>query len=157
MARCKLIERETKEMLKHNVGEVIDSFTVYQFNPNDPYGSPLVSYTFSNLKIVGIVENMSYFKCPNCNEKHHIFGNSHVTDVAKKYGITEIAELAMDPEVADACDRGDIESVERPELDSMVNACLEAENPNKHDGMPEPPEGCTHDCSTCNADCNSRQ
>lgn len=110
-----------------------------------------------DVPIVGIVENMSYFKCPNCNEKHHIFGNSHVTDVAKKYGITEIAELAMDPEVADACDRGDIESVERPELDSMVNACLEAENPNKHDGMPEPPEGCTHDCSTCNADCNSRQ
>lgn len=110
-----------------------------------------------DVPIVGIVENMSYFKCPNCNEKHHIFGNSHVTEVAKKYDINEIAELALDMEVADACDRGDIESVERPELDSLVNACLEAENPNKHDGMPEAPEGCTHDCSTCSADCSSRQ
>ena len=110
-----------------------------------------------DVPIVGIVENMSYFKCPKCNEKHHIFGNSHVTSVANKYGITEIAELPMDPEVADACDRGEIESVERPELDSLVGACLEAENPNKHDGMPEPPEGCTHDCSTCSADCSSRE
>lgn len=111
-----------------------------------------------DVPIVGIVENMSYFKCPSCNEKHHIFGNSHVTEVAKKYDIKEIAELPMDMEVANACDLGEIEKVDRPELDSLVSACLEADNPNKHDGMPEPPEGCTHDCSTCGVEgCGSRE
>ena len=42
-------------------------------------------------------------------------------------------------------------------LDNMVKVCLEADNPNKHDGMPQAPENCTHDCASCGAEgCGSR-
>lgn len=110
-----------------------------------------------NVPVIGIVENMSYFTCPNCGEQHRIFGNSHVEEVAAKYEIPAIAELEMNPEIASLCDLGMIEGHNEDGLKTMVQACLKADNPNKHDGNPEPPEGCTHDCSTCGADCSSRQ
>lgn len=110
-----------------------------------------------NVPVTGIVENMSYFVCPDCGKKHAIFGESHVKEVAIKYGIPQIAELPMNPELAKAVDSGNIEKYDVSDLDDMVAACFRAMNPNKHDGMPEPPEGCTHDCSTCSADCGSRK
>ena len=112
-----------------------------------------------NIPIIGIVENMSFFKCPDCGREHKIFGNSHVKEVAIKYGISELAELPMDPAVADACDKGTISAIDRPELQGLVKACLNADNPDKHDGNPfESPEGCTHDCSSCGVEgCGSRK
>ncbi|MBQ1401421.1 MAG: P-loop NTPase, partial [Firmicutes bacterium] len=111
-----------------------------------------------NIPIIGIVENMSVFTCPDCGKKHHIFGESHVKEIASAYGIKEVAELPIDMEVAKAMDEGTIEYIDRPELDSMVVACLNADNPDKHDGYPEPPEGCTHDCSSCGVEgCGSRE
>ncbi|MBQ5955813.1 MAG: P-loop NTPase, partial [Firmicutes bacterium] len=111
-----------------------------------------------NIPIVGIVENMSVFTCPDCGKKHHIFGDSHVKEIAGQYGISEVAELPIDMAVAKAMDEGTIEFVDRPELDSLVVECLNADNPDKHDGYPEPPEGCTHDCSSCGVEgCGSRQ
>ncbi len=59
-----------------------------------------------NIPILGMVENMSYFKCPNCDEKHQIFGNSHIEELANKYEIKNIAKLPMDMEVAKFCDSG---------------------------------------------------
>lgn len=110
------------------------------------------------IPIIGIVENMSVFTCPDCGKKHHIFGESHVKEIAQGYGITEVAELPLDMEVARAMDEGTIEFIDRPELDSMMVECLNADNPLKHDGYPEFPEGCTHDCSSCGIDgCGSRE
>ena len=111
-----------------------------------------------NIPIIGIVENMSVFTCPDCGKKHHIFGESHVKEIASQYGITEVAELPLDMAVAKAMDEGTIEFIDRPELDSLVVECLNADSPDKHDGYPEPPEGCTHDCSSCGVEgCGSRQ
>jgi len=110
-----------------------------------------------NIPIIGIVENMSSFTCPNCGEKHHIFGESHVKEIASQYGIKEVAELPIDMNVANAMDEGTIEMVDRPELDSLVFACLNAENPNKHDGYPES-LNCDHDCSSCGVEgCGERE
>lgn len=111
-----------------------------------------------NIPIIGIVENMSVFTCPDCGKKHHIFGDSHVKEIAAQYGINEVAELPIDMAVAKAMDEGRIEFVDRPELDSLVVECLHADNPDKHDGYPETPENCTHDCSSCGVEgCGSRQ
>ena len=61
-------------------------------------------------------------------------------------------------DVARAMDEGTIEYIDRPELDSLVVECLNADNPDKRDGYPEPPEGCTHDCSSCGVEgCGARQ
>jgi predicted RNA-binding Zn-ribbon protein involved in translation (DUF1610 family) len=111
-----------------------------------------------NIPIVGIVENMSVFTCPDCGKKHHIFGESHVKEIASQYGITEVAELPIDMAVAKAMDEGNIEFIDRPELDSLVVECLNADNPDKHDGYPQTPENCSHDCSSCGVEgCGSRQ
>lgn len=60
--------------------------------------------------ILGLVENMSYFECPNCHSKHYIFGTSHIEELAGKYGITQVEQLPIDPHLAAHCDRGDIET-----------------------------------------------
>ncbi len=40
-----------------------------------------------NVPVLGIVENMSYFECPDCKKKHAVFGESHIEDIAAKYGL----------------------------------------------------------------------
>lgn len=110
-----------------------------------------------NVPIVGIVENMSYFKCPDCGKEHKIFGESHIDQIAGKYGIDTVAKLAMDTEIAHSCDRGMVECLDTSALDAVVSVCLKADNPNKHDGMPKP-EGCDGSCSSCGVEgCSSRQ
>lgn len=111
-----------------------------------------------NVPIVGIVENMSYYTCPDCGKEHKIFGESHIEEVAAKYAIPVLSRLPINPKIAAACDRGMIELFEGDWLDNMVDACLKADNPNKHDGMPEPPEGCSGSCESCGVEgCGSRQ
>ncbi len=62
-----------------------------------------------NIPVLGIVENMSYFKCPNCNEEHHIFGDSHIDDIAKEYKTKVLGKLPIDKSLAKCVDTGTIE------------------------------------------------
>ena len=111
-----------------------------------------------NVPVIGIVENMSYFMCPDCGKKHRIFGESHLGKIADKYGIGNIAEIPMNTKIAAACDKGMIELFDGDWLDNIVEACLAADNPDKHDGMPQPPEGCSGSCESCGVDgCGSRK
>lgn len=64
-----------------------------------------------NVPVLGIVENMSYFKCPDCGKEHAIFGKSKVEAVAKEYGIEHFARLPIDPVIATMVDAGEVESV----------------------------------------------
>lgn len=72
-----------------------------------------------NVPILGIVENMSWFECPDCGKKHEIFGKSKLDEVASKYGIPVLARLPMRPEAAAACDAGNAESLTFPELEGI--------------------------------------
>lgn len=111
-----------------------------------------------NVPVIGIVENMSYFVCPDCGSRHRIFGESHLGKIADKYAIGNMAEIPMNTRIAAACDKGTIELFDGDWLDGMVEACLAADNPDKHDGMPQPPEGCTGSCESCSVDgCGSRK
>ena len=65
-----------------------------------------------NIPIFGIVENMSYFECPNCKEKHYIYGDSHIDEIAAIYGIKNVAKIPMNSKLAGACDKGMIELFE---------------------------------------------
>ncbi len=62
-----------------------------------------------NVPIVGLVENMSYFICDECEKKHYIFGESKVEDVAKKFDIPSFAKLKIDPTLAKLVDSGKVE------------------------------------------------
>lgn len=75
-----------------------------------------------NIPILGIVENMSYFECPDCGKQHKIFGESHIDEIAAKYNIKNVAKLPMKPEVAAAADAGCIEKVSTDELEELGKA-----------------------------------
>ena len=75
-----------------------------------------------NIPIIGIVENMSYFKCPDCGKEVKLFGESHVDEVAAKFGIPVLAKLPINPEIAVNCDKGLAELVECPEINGAVDA-----------------------------------
>lgn len=62
-----------------------------------------------NVPILGIVENMSYFMCPDCGKKHSVFGDSHIDEIAEKYGTEVLAKLPIDPELAQSIDEGSVE------------------------------------------------
>lgn len=78
-----------------------------------------------DIPVLGIVENMSYFKCPDCGKEHKIFGESHIDEIAAKYAITCVEKLPMDSQVAKACDEGRIEDVQSPEMDRLAAALTE--------------------------------
>ena len=64
-----------------------------------------------DIPILGLVENYSYFKCPDNNKEYKIFGESHIDSVAQHHGLKVLARLPIDPALAKACDQGAIESV----------------------------------------------
>ena len=74
-----------------------------------------------NIPVLGIIENMSYFKCNECGKEHRIFGESHLEEIADRSGISEIARLPIDPAIAAACDSGNIEELDVPWLDNAVD------------------------------------
>lgn len=75
-----------------------------------------------NVPILGLVENMSYFTCPDCGKKHSVFGDSHIEEIAKKYNTRVLAKLPVDPELASKIDCGKIEAFEGGYLDEAADA-----------------------------------
>ena len=63
-----------------------------------------------DVPIVGLVENMSYFKCPDSGKEYKVFGESHIDEVAEKHNLRVLAKLPIDPKISEACDKGEIES-----------------------------------------------
>lgn len=74
-----------------------------------------------NIPVVGIVENMSYFMCPSCNEKHEIFGKSKTDEVAAKFGLHVLAKLPIDVRTPSLADKGAIELADTDALQSIVD------------------------------------
>ena len=79
-----------------------------------------------DVPILGLVENMSYFKCPDCGKEHKIFGESHIDEIAAAHGISTVCRLPINPKLAAACDAGMIELFEGDWLDDMVKAVEKA-------------------------------
>ena len=74
-----------------------------------------------NIPILGIVENMSYFVCPNCSEKHYIYGESHIDEIAEKFNIPSVSKLPINPELASLCDNGAIENADTTGLEDIIS------------------------------------
>ena len=73
-----------------------------------------------NIPVLGVVENMSYVKCPCCNEEIEIFGKSNIERIVNEFGIKLLARLPINTEIAKACDKGHIEDVECKEIEYAV-------------------------------------
>ncbi len=74
-----------------------------------------------NVPVLGLIENMSYVKCPCCGEEIRVFGESHIDEVAAKYALKVLGKLPMDPKLAAACDTGAIELFEGGWLDGAAD------------------------------------
>ncbi|MBR1759651.1 MAG: Mrp/NBP35 family ATP-binding protein [Schwartzia sp.] len=75
-----------------------------------------------NIPILGLLENMASFRCPDCGKEHRIFGESHLPAVAAKYDLPVLGHIPIDPKLAVACDTGAIETYEGHWLDDAAKA-----------------------------------
>ena len=75
-------------------------------------------------KVLGLVENMSYFTCPDCGKKLEVFGPSRVDELAKQHGIPVACRLPIDPSYAAAVDRGAVESIDCSELKPLIDSLV---------------------------------
>ena len=77
-----------------------------------------------NIPILGLVENYSYVKCPHCDEKIYVFGESHVSETAEKYDLKLLGSVPLDPEIAKHVDAGDVELLVMPEMDPVCDEII---------------------------------
>jgi Mrp family chromosome partitioning ATPase len=80
-----------------------------------------------NIPILGLVENMSYFTCPDNGKNYAVFGDSHIDEVAAKYGLPVLAKLPIDPTLSAACDCGAIEEYRGADLDAVATLLVSGE------------------------------
>lgn len=83
-----------------------------------------------DVPVLGLVENMSYVQCPDCGKPFPVFGESHIDEVAAKYGLKVLGKLPLDPKLAAACDQGSIELFDGSWLEAaadMVESLPEAD------------------------------
>ena len=78
-----------------------------------------------HIPVLGLVENYSYFQCPDCGKRHAIFGESNLEQVAAGLGLKVLARLPIDPSLAAACDAGKIEDLETNYLTDVAKALAE--------------------------------
>jgi len=78
------------------------------------------------IPVIGVVENFSYFVCPESGIKHEIFGASHAQEIAENAGVELLARLPIDPLITGAGDNGQIENVRLTELNGLAERLLQA-------------------------------
>lgn len=78
-----------------------------------------------NIPVLGLVENMSYIKCPDCGKEIKVFGESHIDAIADEFGYDLLARVPIDPAVASSVDRGLIEAVICEPMEKAAMALVE--------------------------------
>lgn len=74
-----------------------------------------------NVEVLGLVENMSYIKCPDCQKEISVFGESNINEVASKHNLEVLGRLPIDPTFASLCDKGELESIEVDYLNKVLD------------------------------------
>ncbi len=77
-----------------------------------------------NIPVIGLVENMSYVKCPDCGRELHVFGKSKAEEVCATYDIPLLARMPIDERLASLIDHGVIELMENDYLESAADAVV---------------------------------
>ena len=73
-----------------------------------------------HIPVLGLVENFSYLKCPDCGKEISLFGKSHIDEAAKEMGTKVLGKLPLDPSYAETADEGKFYEIENPYLDAAV-------------------------------------
>ena len=77
-----------------------------------------------NIPVMGLVENMSYVKCPDCGKEIKVFGESHIDEVAEKFGYDLLARIPMDPKLTALVDKGWIEMMDNDYLETAAEVLV---------------------------------
>ncbi len=72
-----------------------------------------------NIPVLALVENMSYFTCPDCGRRHELFGRSRAQELAGRHSIPVVCRMPLDPAVAGLVDEG---KVEQADIESLLGA-----------------------------------
>src|SRR5574344_770293 len=79
------------------------------------------------IPVLGMVENYSYLRCPDCGKEIQVFGKSHLDQVAQHFELPILARLPIDPAIAESYDNGLMETVNTDALNGAIQAILEKE------------------------------
>ena len=74
-----------------------------------------------NIPIIGLVENMSYVKCPDCGKPITVFGKSNIEKIAENFNLEVLAKIPMEESTAAAIDSGDVEGLKVDYLDKAAS------------------------------------
>lgn len=77
-----------------------------------------------DIPILGLVENMSYLECPDCGKRISVFGESHIDEIAKEFGLPVLAKLPITPTIAGHVDAGTIEYLDETWMDEAADKLL---------------------------------
>lgn len=77
-----------------------------------------------NIPILGIIENMSYIKCPTCDEIISVFGKSHTFELANKFNLEVLSKLPIDSSITDLIDQGRVEEANLEEIDEVADKII---------------------------------
>ncbi|MBQ8331810.1 MAG: Mrp/NBP35 family ATP-binding protein [Clostridia bacterium] len=77
-----------------------------------------------NIPVYGLIENMSYVKCPDCGKEIKVFGESHIDEIAEKFGYDLLARIPMDPKLTALVDKGWIEMMDNDYLESAAEVLV---------------------------------
>ena len=73
-----------------------------------------------NIPVYGLIENMSYVKCPDCGKEIKVFGESHIDKIAEEFGYDLLAQIPMDPKLTTLVDKGWIEMMNNDYLETAA-------------------------------------
>ena len=75
-----------------------------------------------NIPVLGIVENYSFLKCPDCGKEIKVFGESHIDEIAKDLGVSVLGKMPIDPALAEMVEAEKFYEVKNPYLDEALEA-----------------------------------
>lgn len=75
-------------------------------------------------KLIGLVENMAYVKCPDCGKKIQIYGENKTKEIAERYALDVLASIPLDTEMANLADDGKIEDYQANYIDELVASVI---------------------------------
>lgn len=76
------------------------------------------------IPMLGVIVNLAYFICSNCQEKHRLFGDSQVNLLTEQFHLDHLGEIPIDPSIAEAVDHGLVEMVQVPYYDNAIKKMM---------------------------------
>ena len=77
-----------------------------------------------DIPVYGLIENMSYVTCPDCGKQIKVFGESHIDEIAERFGYDLLAQIPMDPKLTALVDKGWIEMMDNTYLESAAEVLV---------------------------------